>query len=316
MSVKLWYNCEHILTINIYINICTSNWIEVCFHSYCYFMLFDVMRCYVIRILLYCSFFPVSAKKTRVLCYSLLSLSDLCWFGSKAEAYYDKIPSLRPSHCPPSSPVQPHLALSASERRQTFPEWCELSENKTDSLRTQQTVLYNQILYNSCFLICVCVFFFVCVCVHVCKPHTYFPPRMNFAQTVSLVLHRPLLEQLLEESRLGPVIHHLDVCCTRVVFGLDELLQQPATNKTHDIHSVARLLRTPGTRLTWCDRLGAAKPNQSWSTHQSSGHCNLPLSLVGFLPLPHKDLRPSLIQEVAILNGLLRYDIKLIQSIL
>lgn len=50
---------------------------------------------------------------------------------------------------------------------------------------------------------------------------------MHLAQTLRLVFYSPRLEQLFEESRLGPVIHRLHVCRDWVAFRVDELLQRP-----------------------------------------------------------------------------------------
>lgn len=61
---------------------------------------------------------------------------------------------------------------------------------------------------------------------------THFPSGVDFAQALSLLLHRPPLEQLLEESRLCSVVYRLHVCCHRVVFDFNELLQSPESEVT------------------------------------------------------------------------------------
>lgn len=57
--------------------------------------------------------------------------------------------------------------------------------------------------------------------------HTHFPSRVDFAQPLCLLLHCPPLKQLLEKCRLGSVVNRLHVCCDRVVFGFNKLLQSP-----------------------------------------------------------------------------------------
>lgn len=64
---------------------------------------------------------------------------------------------------------------------------------------------------------------------------TYFPPCVHVAQTLSLILYRPPLEQLLEEGWLRPVIHRLHICSDWVLFCFDKLLRQPVKR----IHQVA-----------------------------------------------------------------------------
>lgn len=50
---------------------------------------------------------------------------------------------------------------------------------------------------------------------------------MHLAPPLRLVLYRPGLEKLFEESRLGPIVHRLHVCRNRVAFHVDVLLRWP-----------------------------------------------------------------------------------------
>lgn len=134
---------------------------------------------------------------------------------------WSRLPPLDLIHRPPFVPVQQPLASHASERHQTFPVWYELKQNRT-------RVYFYSGFRSITFILCS-----LCLC-KLKNIHTHFSFWIHFAQTLSLVLYSPPLEQLLEESWLCPVIDRLHICCVRVVFGFDELLHRPIRQKpTH-----------------------------------------------------------------------------------
>lgn len=133
--------------------------------------------------------------------------------------------------------------------------------------------------------------------------HTHFPSCVDFAQPLHLLLHRPPLKQLLEKCRLCSVINRLHVCCDRVVFGFNELLQSSKSQVTLLEYSLINhfQLNSNSSSVT-------GHSQESWCTHQSSGHDSLSLIPVGFLSFPRKYLCTSLIQDVAVLVGLLKLE--------
>lgn len=127
------------------------------------------------------------------------------------------------------------------------------------------------------------------------KTHTHFASCVHFAQTLCLVLYGPHLEQLLEESRLCPVVHRLHVCRDWVILRFEELLQEPGSEESTRI--AIHFYLTP-TEFEYKHRICV----KVCCTYQSSCHRSLSFSFVGFLPFPDKDLGPSLIQDVAVLT--------------
>lgn len=80
-----------------------------------------------------------------------------------------------------------------------------------------------------------CVYFLLlCACFF----SEFFDTRTNpsscgsFSQTLSLLLHSPPLEQLLEESWFGSIVHRLHICSDWVVFHFNELLQHQISRNT------------------------------------------------------------------------------------
>lgn len=140
------------------------------------------------------------------------------------------------------------------------------------------------------------------------ETHTHSPHIVCLSQAYSLVLHTPALEQLLKEGRLCPVIHCLHIGGGGVVLQLNELLfteegdrfsafpSDTATgylaHKTQAATLADFLLQKEETKRRYHTVCTVCVISY---THQSSGHGSLSLCLVGLLPLPHKDLHPSLV---------------------
>ena len=119
---------------------------------------------------------------------------------------------------------------------------------------------------------------------------TDFPSGVGPAQTLGLFLDRPALEELLEERRLRPVVDGLHIGVGGVVLHLDELLQGTRI----------RMEVLPAKKAQSVRRW---RSEESCVPHQSSGHGRLLLCFVRLLPFPDKDLGPSLVNDVAVLNN-------------